>query len=452
MAGSDKQKKKKSGMRRKRERTPLVSVLAVAALLVVCVIFVSVRYKGESDGGDAVTENTVSEQIIRSQPPETTIVVEVDEPPADVEETPVPKVPAVKVRGIYIDAWSASVEGSLTQFIEICSSSEINAIVIDVKDDFGKITFISDNDSLSAASSNKIPNIEQVLSRLKEHGIYVIARLVCFKDPLCGKLNPELAIHDKAGDTWKDTAGMEWLDPYNAQSWEYIATVAKEAARVGFDEIQLDYVRFPAEGNLGDMDFGAAANEKTKAEIIGDFLGFIRDSLATTPAWLSADAFGIIAVSEGDFENIGQDLDILLQSADYVCPMIYPSHFANKRQNGVGQIINDVLFEIPDIEPYKVVFNILQTVRNRLSEDENNAGIRPYLQAFTASYLESGYYQTYTAQQVYEQIQAVYDTGFDEWILWNPSGDINIYENVRSLISSENSAGSSSGTPAVNNA
>jgi len=451
VAGTVKRTAKNTGNNRGRRRAPAVSVLISLFLVIACVIFVSIRYLRGNFGG-AENNDTQTEPTVSYEPPESPAETIITEQSEGAEALPVEKTPAVNVKGIFVAAWYVGTEDGANRFIEICDSSEINAIVIDVKDDFGKLSFVSNNESISAAGSSVIPDIEQTVSRLKEHGIYVIARLVCFKDPLWCDLNPSLAIHDNSGATWRDANGVAWLDPYNTGAWEYIAAVAKEAARVGFDEIQLDYVRFPAEGNLSAINFGSAGAEKTKAEIIGSFLEYIRTELLTTPAWLSADAFGIIAVREGDFENIGQDLDVLLQSVDYVCPMIYPSHFAHIGQNGAGQSVNGILIEIPDIEPYKMIYNILQMVKSRMPGDGNHAVVRPYLQAFTASWLGEGYYQTYTAQQVLEQIQAVRSAGFDEWILWNPSGDISIYENVSSLISSENSAGSSSGTPAVSNA
>jgi hypothetical protein len=272
--------------------------------------------------------------------------------------------------------------------------------------------------------------MEQLLALLKEHDIYTIARLVCFKDPLRARLNPELAIMDKSGQTWTDRSGVAWLNPYNTDSWEYLATLAKEAAKIGFDEIQLDYVRFPADGSLDQIDYGIEAIDKSKAEIISEFIKYIRAELDTTSARLSADVFGIIAVSRGDFEGIGQDLDLMFLDLDSVCPMIYPSHFANDRQNGIGQIINGVLFERPDLDPYGVVYNILIMTKNRIPDDESHAVVRPYLQAFTASYLGSGYYQVYGALEVIEQINAVYDAGFEEWILWNHSGRYDIYRSV----------------------
>ena len=443
MAKPDNKKVLSSDTQRGRRRAPLASVLVALALIVSCAIFIGIKYGWGSGEAEAADPSPL--QTTTSEPPEATKETpsgQEDSPPPTVAETaPPPKTPAVKVKGVYIGASFSGDEERISSYIELCKSGIINALVIDVKDDTGRITFANNNEILSKTSTDTIPDIEQFVSRLKEQGIYTIARLVCFKDPLWSRLNPGHAIVDNYGNLWVDGGNSAWLDPYDTAAWEYIAATAVEAARVGFDEIQLDYVRFPSDGRIDLIDYGGSASDKTKAEAIGEFLEYIRAALADTSAWLSADAFGIISVSKGDFEDIGQDLDIMLQNVDYVCPMIYPSHFANKRQNGVGQIINDVLFEIPDLEPYEVVYNILQMYNNRIAEDESYALLRPYIQAFTADYLGAGYFQTYTAHHVAQQIQAVNDAGFDEWILWNNSGDPDLYKNTISVIRSENSVG-----------
>ena len=335
------------------------------------------------------------------------------------------KPPPVKVKGLYITGWSAGNSDRIAHFVELCDSTEINALVIDIKDDRGQITFLSDIAINSAAATNIIRNPESLVNLLKEHDIYAIARIVCFKDPIWSIENPELAIKDKTGGLWRDTNGNTWLNPYQSGSWDYIINIAKEAAKLGFDEVQFDYVRFPTDGNIKEIDYGIFGDEKSKSEAIGEFLEYAKSELINEKIYISADVFGIIAVSTIDSQTIGQELEIIAQHADSVCPMIYPSHYANKRQNGEGQNINGVLFEIPDKQPYEVIYNTLVLIRERIAYLGNRAAvIRPYLQDFTAAYLGAGYYQNYTAKQIREQIQAVYDAGFEEWILWNAS---NIY-------------------------
>jgi len=383
--------------------------IAAICLLAACAVFFGAKYI-LGDAWDTLTHAPAPETTAHAPAPSETTAITT------------PALPAVKVKGLYVTAWSAGMADRLAHYIELCDITEINALVIDVKDDRGQITFLNSIEGAAQASSSIIPDIEQMLALLKEHGIYAIARLSCFKDPLWSRLHPELALHNAHGAPWKDADGVTWLDPYNTASWEYIASIAGEAARLGFDEIQLDYVRFPAAGNLKDIARGNADAEKTRAEAVAGFLEYIRAALAGTGARLSVDIFGITAIHRGDFEDIGQDPAALAGIADFICPMVYPSHFANKRQNGVGQIINETLFEAPDLQPFDVVNITLVLLRNRLRAGENSAGIRPWLQDFTASYLGAGYFQEYTATQVREQIKAVYDAGLREWILWNASG------------------------------
>ena len=404
--------------KKKRRLLPIVSVFLVACYLAVLTWYFTHGFKGVQEPDDTAAAPAVTEPAVS---PYTPYPVTSDEPAlpeqnADTEEF---AAPAIKVKGLYIAAWYADNEERMAGYIDICDTTEINTLVIDVKDDLGQITYKTDTEGLSGTSVRIIPDIETLIATLKSHGVYTIARVVCFLDPVWSRLHPELAIKNTMGEPWKDGKGNTWLDPYNHGSWDYIAAVASDAARVGFDEVQLDYVRFPSDGNLGSIDYGSAGAAMAKTEAVSDFVSHIRAVLAEKGVRLSADVFGIIAISEVDSESIGQDMGLLLRSADCLSPMIYPSHFANKRQNGVGQIINGVLFEAPDLEPYGVVYNILLGTRDHLSADSGQAVIRPYLQYFTADYLGAGYYQQYTHEQVRQQIRAVYDAGFDEWIIWN---------------------------------
>jgi len=431
-----KSKRRNAGQERKKRRFwPILSAMLVLCYLAVAAWF---TFAGTDKGRNEKDTEEAPEAIIAatatpSPTPTPTPTVAPSPTPAvlieDLEETaavapspsPVPLGPAVEVRGLYISAWSAGMADGMARFIELCETTEINALVIDVKDDLGKITFLTDTEGISTSCVNIIPDIGGIVENLKSRGVYTIARVVCFKDPVWSAEHPELAIQNSSGLPWKDGGGISWLDPYNTGAWDYIAEVALEAAMVGFDEVQLDYVRFPLDGRLGDISYGEAGEDKSKTEVISEFVTYIRELLANEGVRLSADVFGIVAISSIDAEDTGQDPGLLLSSADSLCPMIYPSHFANKKQNGKGQRINGVLFEAPDLQPYEVVYNILLELRRHLGDGSGQAVIRPYLQDFTASYLGAGYYQRYNAQQVRKQIQAVYDAGFDEWILWNHS-------------------------------
>jgi len=407
----------RDGGKRKPRLKPVLSGFLIVCYLGVSAWFLANGFKDRQDVPEPVEAVEERVTVYYSDPVET--------PPPEIivpEEEVVPlreMPPAVAVKGLYVSAYRAGVSSYMARFIEICETTEINALVIDVKDDLGQITFITETEGLSESSRHIIPDVEGLIANLKNRGVYTIARVVCFKDPMWSGKHPEHAIQDKWGALWSDRGGVSWLDPYKPAAWDYLTAVCMEAARLGFDEIQLDYVRFPADGRLVDIDYGAAGEEKTKPEIISEFVAHIRGKLAIEGVRLSADVFGIIAISSNDANNIGQDLGLLLPNADSVCPMIYPSHFANRRQNGTGQRINGVLFEAPDLKPYDVVYNILVSTARHIDDEAEHAVIRPYLQDFTADYLGEGYFQPYAAQQVREQIQAVYDAGFEEWILWN---------------------------------
>ena len=204
--------------------------------------------------------------------------------------------------------------------------------------------------------------------------------------------------------------GMTWMNPYNKKTWEYNVALAKEAIANGFDEVQFDYIRFP-EGKKKNVDYGET-NDKKLYEVINEFLAYARQEMPD--AILSGDVFAIICESPGDFENIGQYFEKVGENLDYISPMAYPSHYAK------GQIINGVKFPSPDFDPYGIVKNTLLKAKNRLDAVEGHKPIiRIYLQDLTALWIGSGNYQTYGAKQAREQIQAVYDSGHEEWIMWD---------------------------------
>jgi len=399
----------------RRKRFPVFSIVLVTCYLVVSILFL---LYGSGEG----TKSDPDEAPGDGAPPET-VAPPVETPDLNTGQLvnePGSLPPAVTVKGIYVGGWFAGDKARMDNLIDLCVSTEINTLVIDVKEDHGYITFLTDNEMFSGSARDLIPDIGELVRELKSQGIYSIARIVCFKDPRWAARNPQYAILDKEGNPWTDKSDESWLDPYKRENWEYIAVVCLEAVKLGFEEIQLDYVRFPADGDLDEIDFGPAGEEQTKTEVVAEFVSFIRETMLQVGVRTSADVFGIIALSAVDAGFLGQDVRLLLPQVDALSPMIYPSHFANKQQNGEGQNINGILFEAPDTEPYEVVYN---TLRHFIAHMEQNgpdqAILRPYLQDFTAAYLGEGYFIEYGAEEVRAQIQAVYDAGFEEWILWN---------------------------------
>ena len=404
----------------KRKRLPVFSIALIVCYITVAVVFFAYWFGNKEDGSDTPDEPAAEAPVIHAVP------IPVVTPDQTVVE-PVPLPPAVKVKGIYLGAWYIVDKERLDNYIELCETTEVNALVLDVKEDHGYVTFPVGDGRFPTTPNIVLGNMGELVEDLKSRGIYTIARVVCFKDPRRAARNPEMALMDSSGRQWRDRKDTAWLNPYERDNWEYIAEICHEAARLGFEEIQLDYVRFPADGRLSDIHYGEAGEEQTRAEVIAEFITFIRDEMLTVGVRTSADVFGIIALSDNDARIIGQELDLLNPALHYISPMIYPSHFANINQNGAGQRINGILFEAPDTQPYEVIYNTLQHFINRRDPTiPELAIIRPYLQDFTASYLGEGMFIEYGPEEVRAQIQAVYDAGLEEWILWSHTSRYNM--------------------------
>lgn len=321
--------------------------------------------------------------------------------------------PAIKVKALYLTGWTVGSMAKVNHFIDLAKNTEINSYVIDIKDDDGNVGYESQVPEVKANGTwVKKYDVDKVLKAFHDGGVHTIGRVVCFKDPKYSIKRPDLAIKSTSGGVWKDNGGISWLNPYNKDNWAYLVSIAKEAVEKGFDEIQFDYVRFPSDRRKY-MDFSGANTEKYQA--ISEFLSFAKSQMPGTK--VSADIFGITLESPEDTEHIGQFLEHVGKDIDYISPMVYPSHYA------YGQIVNKVKFPAPDLEPYSVVYNTLAKGKDRLSKvTDYKAQVRPYLQDFTASWLRpKNMYQEYGAEQVKEQIKAVYDAGYEEWILWDAS-------------------------------
>jgi len=315
----------------------------------------------------------------------------------------------VKARGLYLTATSAGVK--LKHYIELANQTEINSYVIDYKDDDGYVCVDSKVPLAKEVHAIDVRyDAEKVVKQLHENNIYAIARIVCFKDPFLSKGRPDMAIKNKDGGLYVHNK-KTWVDAYNREAWQYNIDLAKEALAKGFDEVQFDYIRFP-DGKKSQMVFSNTEGKKMN-ETINSFLAEARKQMPGDI--LSGDVFAIICESPGDTEGIGQVWEEVGESLDYVCPMSYPSHYA------LGQIINKVRFSKPDLDPYNVIKNTYLKAKERLSKvDGHKPMLRAYLQDFTATWIGKGNYQHYGADQVRQQIQAVYDAGYDEWFLWDP--------------------------------
>ena len=329
------------------------------------------------------------------------------------EKKEYPKNPKVKVKGIYLTIYSAGGK-KIDSLIEMTKHTEINAFVIDVKDDNGYLLFpmkAGEKFAPKANQKNTIKDINVLMKKLKDNNIYTIARIVSFKDPIYTETYPERAIVYK--DTKKpftNSDNLTWATAYDRQLWEYNISVAKEAIVAGFNEVQFDYVRFPASngGKLDKiLDYRNLKNE-SKAQVLQEYLKYARKELSPLQAYISADVYGLVSSVEDDMA-LGQYWEGISNVVDYISPMVYPSHYGNGTYG----------LSIPDAFPYETVFNSGRDAIRRNNIISTPATIRPWIQDFTASWVKG--HIKYGDTQVAEQIRALKENGIDEYLLWNAS-------------------------------
>ncbi|MGI6702642.1 MAG: putative glycoside hydrolase [Clostridia bacterium] len=356
-----------------------------------------------------IHDNAATEVITPTLLPETyTRDAHMDQPPADFQSMRVP----VKAKGIYLTGYTAG-SNRFYDLLDLLNRTELNAMVIDVKNDDGLVTYKTRNEMANFVGANRIVQIKDIEKRmadLQRDKVYAIARIVAFKDNRAASSRPDLAIKTTSGTVWRDNKGNAWLNPYNREGWEYLLEIAMEAAEHGFDEIQFDYVRFPTDGNRRIIHYGEAKEKESMSEAIAAFMKYATEKLNKKGVFVSADIFGQVTTNKDDM-GLGQQLEDLTASTNVLCPMVYPSHY----YPGVYGV------SYPDFQPYRIVYTSMSTAVKRMEEVETSgdkALLRPWLQDFTATYLKDGY-QVYGPKQVREQIQATYDAGVEEWLLWN---------------------------------
>ena len=330
-------------------------------------------------------------------------------------------IPPVKVKGIYVTGPAAGSE-RMEQLIDLVSSTELNTMVIDVKNDEGNLTYkmeVPDSANLEAGI-RYVKDMPALVERLHQQGIYVIARIVCFKDPVLAAARPELALRLPDGKAVMDANGLAWVNPYKEEVWDYLCTLAECASRDGFDEIQFDYVRFPIGNDANAADYGVDMSTYPREAGLTDFFDYASKRLHEKQIIFGADLFGTIIGSDVDRDRTGQNYLSIAEHTDAICPMIYPSHYANGTFG----------MNVPDQYPYETIANALQLSKEELGETDSPKGVvRPWLQCFNAIWVDG--HITYGSKEVHDQIQAVYDAGYEEWFLWHAS---NHYEQVKSAL------------------
>jgi len=359
------------------------------------------RYPKE-DGGTGETEDNAN------APSQAEASKETESPGTKKDKPDIDTRP--KVKGIYVTGPKAGSEG-FRDLLTLVDETELNTMVIDIKNDEGNITYDMPLESVQATGAcvKYIRDMEGLMSTLKEHNVYTIARIICFKDPCLAKSRPELALKKPDGTPVTDAYGLAWVNPYEKGVWEYLAGIAGAAADIGFDEIQFDYVRFPIGEDAEQAVYGVDMEAYPKQQAIVDFLSYVSEELGDRNIPVTADVFGTIIGSETDVKQVGQDYVQLGETADILCPMVYPSHYSG----GVFGL------KVPDAQPYETVLAALTASGEELAAlpEEKRAVVRPWLQAFTASWVQG--HISYGGEQIRQQIQAVYDAGYEEWLLWN---------------------------------
>lgn len=301
-----------------------------------------------------------------------------------------------QVKGMHLTTRAAASSFHKTRINDLLDTTELNAVVIDIKEIDGDISVKNVYGGLSY--SKNLPKVESYLNDIKSKGFYAIARIVVFRDNVMPRKKPELAVKNPDGTLWEDRNNLTWLNPYKKGAVEYILELAEKTADMGFDEIQFDYIRFPSDGRTKDCRYGVNHSSVTASAAIVDFLKQAHNRLYSKGIKLSIDVFGLTTTDKGDM-GIGQKIVEMAEYVDYVSPMIYPSHYAN----GEYGIPN------PNKEPYRTVYIALQGAKKRLPVEK----LRPWLQDFSLRGVKYG------PAELNAQIQACYDCDVKTWLLWN---------------------------------
>ncbi len=334
-------------------------------------------------------------------------------------DTPVP------LKAVYMSSWVAGTPSFRNKIVGVIKRTELNAVVIDVKDYTGRISFpVKDPKLIEVGSAqNRITDIKSFIAELHANNIYVIGRIATFQDPFLAKKWKDLAVKKLTDKNalWEDDKCKReikrnkesqctyWLDSGSQKVWDYVVALGQEAYADGFDEINYDYIRFPADGNMKDIYF-PVSNGKAKVDVMTSFFKYLHDHFIgeqneiTPRPKLSADVFGMTMTNTDDL-NIGQQLEHDAPYVDYLAPMVYPSHFPPGWNN----------FKKPATKPYEVIkVSMEKGVARMKAMSQDPKKLRPWLQDFNLGAI-------YTKELVDAQIKAVSDVGLDSWMLWDPA-------------------------------
>jgi hypothetical protein len=311
------------------------------------------------------------------------------------------------VRALYANRSAVQSLKKMRHLIAIADSTEINAIVMDMKDEFG-LNFRTSNAAWAKNAGNHgvVTNLKALLDTMKAHDVLPIARIVVFNDSVTARVHPDWTIRTTDGGTWKSKTDAAWVNPYQRGAWDYNIGIAEELAKLGFGEIQFDYIRFPEPyKSLGPQVFPDSKGV-SKPDNLAAFLTEAKTRLNAAGVRSTADIFGLVTTVPGPLE-IGQWWEKIAPVTDVLLPMVYPSHYP-AGSFGIAR---------PNSEPYNVVKIAIDTARVRDEKlgIKNEEHVRPWIQAFTL-----GKRDPYGPEQIRQQKQAIYDAGYDGWVQWSP--------------------------------
>jgi hypothetical protein len=314
----------------------------------------------------------------------------------------------VPIKAVYLSHFGVGDRAIRDRIFDLLDRTELNGVVIDVKGDRGFIPYQSGVPLAIDAGAQgpvRLRDFDQMLGRLKNRGIYTIARVVVFKDTVLAIHRPEWALLDaRTRKPWRDNEGLAWVDPFKAETFDYAIAVAREAALKGFDEIQFDYLRFPSEGALGTIQYSKPNTQETRLRAISEFLRRARPDVGSLGAMMAVDVFGYTAFNTND-TSVGQRLEELATLVDYLCPMAYPSAY----HRGIPGHPN------PVAHPYEVVSETVRRTRERTAHAQ--VGVRPWIQDFCDYAFDR---RPFGVPELHRQMKGAEDAGARGWMLWNP--------------------------------
>jgi hypothetical protein len=311
-----------------------------------------------------------------------------------------------EIRGIHITSWGAGSKKLRSKLLEKVDNSIINTIIVAIKETDGRVYIPGvDIANVYGSTLKAIPRPKEMIEDFNKRNLYKIARIVLFKDRFLAEAFPQWAVKNPDGDLWRDRKGGVWMDPYNRIVWNYNIQIAKRAAKLGFDEIQFDYVRYPSDGDITQCRYSKPHSSTAAVKNIANFLKYAKKHLKGHNVKISAAVFGLTTSAKTDM-GIGQDIKVIAANTDFVYPMMYPSHYAPGYYG----------LKDPDSEPFKVISKGLSDALQKLKKDYYK--VRPYLQDFSIGH-------KYGPHEVRAQILAAKFKSLKSWILWNPSNRYN---------------------------